>query len=109
MDDPLEFRDIFHKDEYGYITNAQLNLFLCRPNGEQMVATGHTSFKTYMTKCRVHNYLYDIMVEDEKMHRPPRVTMYWNDKKEAMSYSITDKDVRKDIKEIQNYAWEDKN
>jgi hypothetical protein len=79
-----EFREPLLEDEEGlYVTVAQMNFFLNRKDGKKKFKAAHPDFLSYYNHCRLYNMIYDMMDKDPKC-----ATLYWDEKKEAISLSF---------------------
>lgn len=98
------FREPLMLDGEGlYITAAQMQFYLNRPNGEKKFKRGDVDFLNYYGNCRIYNFVYDMMEENEDC-----ASMYWDDKSEtiALSFPTTGK-VATAIAIISNSLGED--
>lgn len=105
MNQDPQFREILYEDEYGYVTVGQMQFFLNRPNGEALFSKGHKTFKKYVVKCRIHNYLHDLMEEEEQEGVDPTILMFWDEKEGRVNYLIKDDEMLDFLEEIKKYAW----
>ena len=71
-----KFREPLTRDGQGlFITVAQMQFFLNRPNGAYQFKGGDEEFLRYYKNCKLYNLIYEMMEEDETC-----ATMYWDQK-----------------------------
>jgi hypothetical protein len=69
-----KFRKPLTRDSQGlFITIAQMQFFLNRPNGADKFKAGDKEFLRYYKNCKLYNLIYEMMEEDEGC-----ATMYWD-------------------------------
>jgi len=79
-----DYREPLMVDEDGlYITVAQINFFLNRKNGEELIDHGSPEFLKYYRNCCLYNLVYDMMEED-----PSCGSMYWDDLTESVAMAF---------------------
>jgi hypothetical protein len=79
-----DFREPLMVDEYGlYITISQMEFFLNRKHGEELVNNASPEFMKYYKNCCLYNLVYDMMEED-----PDCAKMYWDDVTESVAMAF---------------------
>ena len=79
-----DYREPLMVDEYGlYITIAQMEFFLNRKHGEELVNQGSPEFMKYYKNCCLYNLVYDMMEEDPECGK-----MYWDHSTESVAMSF---------------------
>jgi hypothetical protein len=89
-----------------YITVSQMQFYLNRQHGLKKFQNAHPEFLEYFNLCRVYNLVSDTMDSD-----PECAIMYWDDKKEVVSFGFPDKGkvARKlsRIRNVKTFIYED--
>ena len=79
-----DYREPLMEDELGlYITIAQMDFFLNRKHGEQLVNNASPEFMKYYQNCCLYNLVFDMMEDDPECGK-----MYWDDKTESVAMSF---------------------
>lgn len=79
-----DYREPLMEDELGlYITIAQMDFFLNRKHGDQMVNQGSPEFMKYYKNCCLYNLVYDMMEEDPECGK-----MYWDQDTESVAMAF---------------------
>jgi len=78
FDTPLHF-----EPDGSYITEAQMQFFLNRTNGEELFTSGDPEFFHYFNTCRVYNLVSEVLEEDEKA-----AFLFWDEGKGAVSLAF---------------------
>jgi hypothetical protein len=79
-----DYREPLMEDELGlYITIAQMDFFLNRKHGDQMVNQGSPEFMKYYQNCCLYNLVFDMMEEDPECGK-----MYWDHETESVAMSF---------------------
>ena len=79
-----DYREPLMEDELGlYITIAQMDFFLNRKHGDQMVNQGAPEFMKYYQNCCLYNLVFDMMEEDPECGK-----MYWDHETESVAMSF---------------------
>jgi len=104
MREKHSFREPLGKDLNGlYITAAQMQFFLNRPNGKRRFIDGSKEFFTYFYKCAIYNIVWDLLDDD-----PTCASFYWNSDEEAIGVKfpkegkVVDELRRKNVKCFQD-------
>lgn len=79
-----DYREPLMEDELGlYITIAQMDFFLNRKHGDQMVNQGAPEFMKYYQNCCLYNLVFDMMEEDPECGK-----MYWDQETESVAMAF---------------------
>ena len=79
-----DYREPLMVDEYGlYITIAQMDFFLNRKHGEELVNNASPEFMKYYKNCCLYNLVFDMMQEDPECGK-----MYWDSDSESVAMSF---------------------
>jgi len=79
-----DYREPLMVDEYGlYITIAQMEFFLNRKHGEELVNQGSPEFMKYYKNCCLYNLVYDMMEDDSDCGK-----MYWDHVTESVAMAF---------------------
>lgn len=71
-------------DEFGlYITVAQMDFFLNRKNGQELMDSASPEFMDYYQNCLLYNMVYDMMEAE-----PETGDMYWDDTSQSVAFSF---------------------
>ena len=96
-----DFREPLTHDSQGlFITIAQMQFYLNRPNGAGKFKTGDEEFLKYYKNCKLYNLIYEMMEENEDC-----ASMYWDHK--AGTIAITFPVNGQVAKELSNYTFTD--
>ena len=80
MDSDSDFRKPVFVDPKGlYLTTVQLQFFLNRGQGYDLVKRNSPQFKEYYLKCIIYNYVWDLMEQDSSV-----ADLCWDDKSESI-------------------------
>jgi len=79
-----DYREPLMMDEYGlYITISQMEFFLNRKHGEELVNNASPEFMKYYKNCCLYNLVYDMMEEDSECGK-----MYWDHETESVAMAF---------------------
>lgn len=77
-----DFREPLLTEENGlYMTIAQMQFFLNRPNGQKLFEEGDPEFFIYLNECQIWNVIYDEVEKDSTA-----CTIYWDPQSECVNY-----------------------
>jgi len=68
-----------------FVTEQELKFFQARPNGQAMVERESPEFRTYINKCRVHNFLYELGDDCG--------SFFWDSATEKVTYMVRDESI----------------
>lgn len=77
-----------------YITCAQMQFFLNRPDGYNKFVSASKEFMEYYSECNLYNYFYDKALKDKS------IDLYWNHKTESLSFSYLEGEIDKELFEL---------
>ena len=82
--EPEDFREPLMMDEFGlYITVAQMDFFLNRKNGPELMDSASPEFMDYYQNCLLYNMVYDMMEAE-----PETGDMYWDENTQSVAFSF---------------------
>lgn len=80
-----DFREPLLIEDNGlYITAAQMQFYLNRPNGTKEFENADENFMKYYKNCCLYNVVYDMMEED-----PDCARMYWDTTNNSVAVSFS--------------------
>lgn len=77
------FREPIDMEDGLYITNAQLEFFMNRPNGAEKIDTEDPEFDDYYELCQLYNAVYDANDKDQNSG-----FVFWNHEKNRISIAF---------------------